>query len=381
MDMLKGYDLIETFLISLLIFGLGFLLDKKDPLFLRTEYQILNLLIVFISLYYGFLGSLAFIFMLLVEYSLFYKPFPHTQFLQNLLFALISSEFRYIWQKKIEVASFEKDYTEEMANAYRREFFKLKLEYDLLEELMVSKTYSLRRIIEKFNIPSADVFMELISDYFRIYSAELYKVEGKRLISIKKIGEGARLNLEDETIKEAIESNRSFYIPPKEIFDKATDQELNLIAIVVAETYIGKYLLAIKDMEFSNINDEVLIYITILLEYFGDSIAFESSNFIYKESCSRDFNFQVFRMYNLKKKFGIDSYIVKCEVLERRQELKELPAFVRGLDRVCVNQTEAYILLSITPKAGVEKFLERLKSKFSFLEVLEIKNVEDFSEL
>ncbi|WP_448583966.1 PelD GGDEF domain-containing protein [Thermocrinis sp.] len=371
--------ILELVVISIAVFGVGWLLNKDDPLFLKSKYQIVNLLVVALSLYYGFSGSLIFLLILSIGYILFYKPFPYVQFLQNLLFALLSSEFRYIWQKKIETANLEKNYAELTADIYRRELFKLKLEYDLLEESIVTKTYSLRRIIEEFNAPSADVFMELISNHFGVYSAELYKIEDGRLISIKRLGEGAKLDPESGFLEEALELKKSFYIPPKEILKKAIGGELAFIALLIAETYSGRYALAIKDMQFLNINEEVFTYITILLEYFGDSIAFESSDFSCKEECDRDFKLQVFRMLNLKNKFGIDSNIVVCEFPEeKRESLQNIYKLLRGLDKVCINQTRVYILLPITSKVGIERFLERMRKDFNFLKVKEIIDVDSF---
>jgi len=371
--------ILELFVVSIVIFVIGWFLNKDDPLFLKSEYQIINLLAVVLSLYYGFSGGLTFVLILSVAYLLFYKPFPYIQLLQNLLFVLLSSEFRYIWQKKIEIANMEKTYVEHTADIYRKEFFKLKLEYDLLEESMVTKTYSLRKIIEEFNVPSADVFMELISNYFGVYSAELYKLESGNLISIKSLGEGAKLDAKNELLQEAIELKKSFYIPPKEIFKKTVSGEIPFIALLIAETYGGTYVLAIKDMQFTNINEEVLAYITILLEYFGDSIAFESSGFICKKDCNKDFKLQAFRMLNLKENFGIDSYVVVCEFPEeKREHVEKIYKLIRGLDRACINQREIYILLPITPRPGVERFLERVKKDLNFLKVKEIVDVGSF---
>jgi len=371
--------ILELLVISSIFFWMGWLSNREDPLFLKSEYQIVNLLVVALSLYYGFSGGLTFVLILSIGYVLFYRPFPYIEFLQNLLFALLSSEFRYIWQKKIEIANLERTYAEQMANICRKEFFKLKLEYDLLEESLVTKTYSLRKIIEEFNVPSANVFMELISNHFGIYSAELYKVEDGSLISIKRLGEGAKLDPENKFLKEAIELKKSFYVPPKEILKKTTGEELDFIALLVAETYGGMYALAIKDMQFLNINDEVFAYITVLLEYFGDSISYESSDLAFKEDCDKDFNLQAFRMINLKNKFGIDSYVVVCELTEeKRENVEKLYKLVRGLDRVCINRTQVYILLPITSKIGVERFLQRIRKELNSLKVNEIIDVDKF---
>jgi len=370
---------VEIFLLTTLLLVLGWYFNREDPFFIKSRYDLINLLVVALSLYYGYSGAIVLIFLLSVGYFFFYQPFPLNNLLQNFLFALLSSEFRYIWDKKIKLALANKTYAEQMAALYRRQLFSLKFEYDLLERQFMLSQYSVRNILERFNVPSSKAFMELISDFFGIISAELYKYEDGRLISLEKLGSGVKVDEEDPLIQEALELNTSLYIPPKDILKKAVDEELNFIALVVAESYAGKFLLAIKDMDFLNINEEVLSYITILLEYYGDSIAFEASGFSCTKLCDKEFELQAYRMLSLKERFGIDSFVVVFEYPPgRRKEVVKLKSMVRDLDRVCINENKAFVLLPITPMEGVERFLERITKHVDFLEVEEIKPIEEF---
>ena len=370
---------VEIFLLTALFLAVGWYFNREDPFFIKSEYDLINLLVVALSLYYGYFGAIVLISFLSVGYFFFYQPFPLNAFLQNLLFALLSSEFRYIWDKKIKLALADKTYAEQMAELYRRELFNLKFDYDLLERQFVLSPYSLRNILDWFNVPSSKAFMELISDFFGIISAELYKYEDGKLISIEKFGGGVKLDEKDPLIQEALELKKSFYIPPKDILKNPMSEEVNYIALVVAESYAGKFLLAIKDMDFLNINEEALSYITILLELYGDSIAFEASGFSCTKFCDREFELQAYRMQLLKKRLGIDSFVVVFEYPpERREEVVKLKSMVKGLDRVCINGDKVFVLLPITPKEGVERFLERITKYMDFLEVEEIKPIEEF---
>jgi polysaccharide biosynthesis protein PelD len=370
---------VEIFLLIAFLLALGWFFNREDPLFIKSRYDLINLLVVALSLYYGYSGAIVLISFLSAGYFFFYQPFPLNDLLQNLLFALLSSEFRYIWDKKIKLALADKTYAEQMTELYRRQLFSLKFEYDLLERQFVLSPYSVRNILERFKVPYSKAFMELISDFFGVMSAELYKHEDGKLISVEKLGSGVKVDKEDPLIKEALELNTSFYIPPKDILRKATSEELNFIALVVAESYAGKFLLAIKDMDFLNINEEVLSYITILLEYYGDSIAFEASGFSCTKFCDREFELQAYRMRSLKEHFGIDSFVVVFEYpLERREEVIKLNSMVKGLDRVCINENKVLVLLPITPKEGVERFIERISKDMDFLKVKDIKPIGEF---
>jgi len=379
LDYYTSVIFVEIFLLTALFLAVGWYFNREDPFFIKSEYDLVNLLVVALSLYYGYFGAIVLISFLSVGYFFFYQPFPLNTFLQNLLFALLSSEFRYIWDKKIKLALADKTYAEQMAELYRRELFSLKFEYDLLERHFVLSPYSLRNILEWFNVPSSKAFMELISDFFGIISAELYKYENGKLISLEKFGGSVKLDEKDPLIQEALELKKSFYIPPKDILRNPMSEEVNFIALVVAESYAGKFLLAIKDMDFLNINEEALSYITVLLEHYGDSIAFETSGFSCTKFCDRGFELQAYRMQLLKERLGIDSFVVIFEYPpERREEVVKLKSMVKGLDRVCINGDKVFVLLPITPKEGVERFLERITKHMDFLEVEEIKPIGEF---
>ena len=373
---------VEIFLLTAFLLALGWYFNREDPLFIKSRYDLINLLVVALSLYYGYSGAIVLIFLLSLGYFFFYQPFPLNDLLQNLLFALLSSEFRYIWDKKIKLALADKTYAEQMTELYQRQLFNLKFEYDLLERQFVLSPYSVRNILERLKVPSSEAFMELISDFFGVISAELYKYEDGKLISLEKLGSGVKVDEEDPLIQEALELNRSFYIPPKDILRKVMSEELNFIALVVAESYAGKFLLAIKDMDFLNINEEALSYITILLEYYGDSIGFEASGFSCTKFCDREFELQAYRMQSLKERFGIDSFVVVFEYPpERREEVVKLNSMVKSLDRVCINEDKVFVLLSITPKEGVERFIERITKDMDFLKVKDIKLIEEFCDV
>lgn len=91
---------VEIFLLIAFLLALGWYFNREDPLLIKSEYDLINLLVVALSLYYGYSGAIVLISFLSAGYFFFYQPFPLNNLLQNLLFALLSSEFRYIWDKK-----------------------------------------------------------------------------------------------------------------------------------------------------------------------------------------------------------------------------------------------------------------------------------------
>jgi hypothetical protein len=110
---------VEIFLLTAFLLAFGWYFNREDPLFIKSRYDLINLLVVALSLYYGYSGAIVLISLLFVGYFFFYQPFPLNDLLENLLFALLSSEFRYIWDKKIKLALVDKAYAEQMAELYR----------------------------------------------------------------------------------------------------------------------------------------------------------------------------------------------------------------------------------------------------------------------
>jgi hypothetical protein len=66
---------------------------------------------------------------------------------------------------------------------------------------------------------------------------------------------------------------------------------------------------------------------------------------------------------------------------ERREEVIKLNSMVKSLDRVCINEDKVFVLLSITPKEGVERFIERITKDMDFLKVKDIKLIEEFCDV
>ncbi|RLJ70113.1 PelD-like GGDEF domain-containing protein [Hydrogenivirga caldilitoris] len=393
-----------NFLILLEVLGfavaytiIGFLLRREDPFFFNTLLSPSILISMVLSLYYGFRGGLPFVGLLSLASVLLYEKFPIPELLWNTIVVLIASEFRYYWSRRIKTAEFERDYLQEHIDRLKKELFLLKLSHDQLEFNYIVKPYSLRRMIkelrEKMLINKEDkalveFFLSILSYNFQVYKAGVFKLVDDKVDYIAGIGGMEKnLDLESPPIKEAIESEESYYLPPKalkKVLEGEDDTESRYLAVIVASSERDRYLLVIKDMLFVNLNEEVLTYIQILMQYIVEDITFAKNIApLYKKEsryCDYEFVKELYKMAELKRKLGVLSSIVVFSSQNLTEEdLYEIEHSVRSLDLVCYIPTKGLVifLLPFTAPLNAKSFAKRIQDKHTNLELVLVHEVKE----
>ena len=228
--------------------------------------------------------------------------------------------------------------------------------------------------------------LNLLFQNFKVYKAVIYKEERGKFTPIASIGqEPEPLDEKDPLIKMVVETEESRYLPPKALKHFSTDSSgFKYLAVIIAKGEKKKVLVTIKDILFVNLNEEVLNYMVILLQYLLEDIetAEELQKFYRASSpmCS-DFEFlkELFKMYNLHKKLGISSSIVIFNYQDINQSIKyKLKRQIRGMDIVCFIEEKKLIvfLLPFTAVAGAVSFSERISKNFKDLKLIGIYEVE-----
>lgn len=325
-----------------------------------------------------------------------YIPFPYEQVIWNLMLILICSEFRYYWLQRIKNAETELEYLKFQISKLRKELFLLRLSHEQLEFNYIVRPYSLRRMIlelkEKLlkDFSEEEImqyFLSLLSQNFKVYKAVLYKESKGKFTPIASIGQELEpLDENDPLIKLVVETEQPRYLPPKALKDFSTDKNyFKYLAVIIAKGEKKKILMTIKDILFVNLNEEVLNYMVILLQYVLEDIEIaEELRKFYSTSTSicNDFDFlkEFFKMYNLNKKLGIPSSIVIFNYEDINQSIKyEIRQHIRGIDMVCFIKEKKLILflLPFTAIAGAVSFAERIRKNFEDLKLLGIYKVEE----
>ncbi|NPA32232.1 MAG: hypothetical protein GXO04_01250 [Aquificae bacterium] len=400
-NLLPNVVFAEVFFLSLVFLVAGFFLRKEDPLFLKTPYSPSLLLSLIFSLYYGFSGGLSFLAFLALSSLLLYEEFPTHALLWNLLIVLIASEFRYYWFRRIKGAEMERDYAKEQLSRLRKELFLLKLSHDQLEFNYIVKPYSIRGILQELRKKLlergderalARFFLNLLSQNFQVYSASIYRHEGGKLKLLESFGEDVReASPEDELVRLALESEETYFLPPKALRRfLAGGGELKHLAVVYAKAEQETFLLTIEDMMFVNLNEEILSYIQILLLYMAEDLAISRklSKLARKFPlpCPFEFIREYYKMYELYRKLTIHSSVVIFRFPSITPELEqEIQHFIRSLDVVCFvkDKNVALFLLPFTAHVNAQSFANRLRSRYPNAELLLIREVRtpDISEI
>lgn len=381
----------EVVLASLLLFFIGFTSSKDDPLLLKHFFSPSLLVGLVFALYYGLLSSLLFLLIITIISFFLYSSPPYKELLWHLLVFLVASEFHYYWQKKVREVELEKEYLEEQISLLRKELFLLKLSHDQLELNYVLKPYSLRRILEELKErllktedekSLMDFFLKILLQNFQVYKAVVFRQKNAKLEVLATLG-NEEPKSDDILLKKALEEESSVYITPK-VLEHIQDHLIHYVAVIREEVEGEVYLLAISDILFVNLNEEVLNYMYIILSYIAEDLVFSRKlRKIYsKQHVPCNFNFvkELYKMSELYKKQGIESSLVFFSFDELPETYPyELENAIRKLDMICILYERKLVifLLPFTSIVGAKSFSERIQKQFPKLKFIQIKRVKE----
>ncbi len=387
--------LFEVAVLSLLYMGVGYLFGPKDPLFLHTPFSPALILSLVLSLYYGFRGGIPFLGIMALASLFLYKDFPFRPFMWNLLIVFVASEFRYYWSRSVRSAELEREYLKEQLSRLRREFFMLKLSHDQLEFNYIVKPYSIRRIIadlrdrlirEGKEELLMRYLLNVLFQNFHVYKASVYRYSAKGFILLASIGGSEKIKEDDPLVRMAIESEETYYIPPKALKSiRSNGLGSRYLAVVFASSEEEKALLLVEDMLFVNLNEEVLSQIYILLQYILDDLVFSRKLSPYyrgrRRNCSFEFIREFYKMSELRKRIGLRStaVIFRFGHLDERTRY-EIEHTGRALDMSCILDERGIIvfLLPFTAPVNASSFVERLRGRYAQLELVSVEDVRDY---
>ncbi|WP_461828702.1 PelD GGDEF domain-containing protein [Aquifex sp.] len=344
-----------------------------------------------LALYYGLPSSLLFLLIITILSYFLYPSLPYKELLWHLLVFLVASEFHYYWQKRVREVELEKEYLEEQISLLRKELFLLKLSHDQLELNYVLKPYSLRRILEELKErllktedekSLMDFFLKILLQNFQVYKAVVFRYRNGNLETLALLG-NEEPKTDDILLKKSLEEESSVYLTPK-VLEHIQDHLIHYVAVIREEVEGEVYLLAISDILFVNLNEEVLNYIYIILSYITEDLVFARKlRRVYANQhipCNFNFIKELYKMAELYKKLGIESSLVFFS-FEKLPETYpyDLENTIRKLDMLCILHERKLVifLLPFTSILGAKSFSERIQKQFPALKFLQIKRVEE----
>ncbi len=391
---MKRYILIasEVILCVFLLIIVGININENDPLLFSLKYSPVIFISLILSLTHGFTGGLTFITSLFLVSTFFYKGIPFKDLLWNLLVVLITAEFRYYWGRKFKETEVESKYIKEKLERIKKELFLLKVSHDKLELNYIVKPYSIRNAISELKRETIrykkkeevfNKFLKVISENFNVTCAGIYEYKNGKFLLISSMGDTFEVILKrDPFLEEAFKEGDVHYIPLTEI-STICESNLDYLSLIFARGSEYTYLLVIKDMLLSNINEEILTAIHILFSYVVEDVEFIFHN---KEKyqditvCNIDLLREFNKMYKLFKKFNIKSTIILFSYTQLNEDAElKLLSTVRATDTICILKELNIILyiLPFTPYLNAKDFSDRILEECEFLKLKDIHEIRE----
>jgi hypothetical protein len=393
---------IEILIIILISLYIGYFINNSDPLFLNyPTFNYFFILIIIFSLFYGLGAGLISLFIYIVFAYFFYKTFPQDFFLYGLLLTFVAGEFHYYWVRKIENIQTKVQFLNEKLREIGMATLTTKLSHDQIEKSYLSKPYTVRGVVAQI-LKEKDInkFLKFLSNQFFIESFGLFlysykkdKIINKYLFNFENINEDKILK--NPMVERMFEIREIVYM--KNLLEDEVEIEyIAAIPILDLKDNIKAFIL-IKDMPFIHYNEENLLSVQIVTDYF--LWQYEKFKLIEKsfkpliENLSKDFQFELFKLYKLNKNIGVESSIIIFKIEKKHSEIFEnfLRLGLRALDffeKIKAKDFDIFIVvLPLISKEGGFGFVNRVYNIFDFLDeaqkynVFNIKNLKNIKDL
>jgi hypothetical protein len=379
---------LEVTLIFVVFLIIGLFFNSEDPLFLKTNYSIQLIVILVVALWYGFFEFLLYALFLAVFVILYYDEYPIYELGWILIVGFLASEFREYWNKKMKEYQIRSVYDENTIRKLRREFYMLNLAYKELEFNYISRPYNVRTIISElrekylFNELNEkdyfDALLNVLYKYFHVRKASVVRFTDKDDLEVivSKGDVGKVVYNEDTVIYEAVTLKNSFYFPPKTLYALYKDNAIiKHIAAIVSQSQGKYYMVLIDEMDFVYLNNEVLNYIHVILNYLLSEIEFikeikkEKDLEVLREIDSdflKDF-YQMVKLYETDKIVS-SLLIYNCDYINEF-EIEEIRKKLRTLDDIAYlpSKKKLLILLPFTSLYASEVVVKKLNLSCEFL--------------
>ncbi len=363
---------LESFLISFVFIGAGWLIESGDPCFLESKINLSLFVMAVLTLFYGWSGFFSFLVVYMISLHLFYDTFYLYQLLQLTALGLILFVFHFIWDKKIENSKVKEEYLNRKLTDNVNAFYMLKISYDRLERAYITKPFSLKDSLDKIAKLSKKESFSAKKEFLRFLS-QVYQIKKSLIVEYGEddFKSEEEFDKNDPLIKKAIEKR----VPVYTDLDPNGDKTGSLAVIPFFLEEERGCLLVIKDMLFKLFNKDTLLQVAVIFGYFIQSM--EKEKFIKLHNCyqknylDENFAFELCRLKNIYKVYNIRSSVavLKSKNYEFMKKLLFLTREQkRAVDEIqtLVTKENYYVIIVLFPfsdKKSVMAFLLRLKDE------------------
>lgn len=351
------------------------LFKLEDPFFTGEPVNIFIALLLFFTLFHGLSSGLLSVILSIPLLEKTYPAFPTNFFLWELLITLLSGEFHYIWNRKIQLLSEENEYLRGKLRNQMSNFILLKLSHDQLEKHYLLKPVSLRSLLTQIkkailNRPedAVNLFRDMLSNAFYVQSGSIYRIDGENFFPEIHIGEPVEIDPEDPLVKEVMEREETVFI--SDIPELSGSQYLAAIPVkdVTGENNLTGIFL-IGKLPYNYLNADNILAMSVAVNWFFNQIKDQEKLKNVPENFRKKFSYEFLKelivLKELHREVKIESSLVVFKVPEIHTDF---PLFiekqVRGMDAVdwlkLNDSIYVFVLLPLSPVEAAEGFIRRI---------------------
>ncbi len=361
----------EIIIISSVFFFLAYISNSADPFFIKSEINIILILVAVITLFYGLVAGIILIALIGTGLYYFYKPFPLNYFMNITLFMLIFAEFHFYWNRTAKKLKKQLEYFEGKLQELVKVFYLLKLSHDQLEKSYILKPVSLRNTLNHIKqlynqspFKAYEEVLSVISKNYGIKSAAIFSYNDGKFLKEFVINFEEDLNEESEVLNKAIEIESVSYLP------KFEDLRNDYLAVIPAydSSENLRFILVIKEMQFLNYTQDTLFSVWVILNYLADymsHIDFAKDLIETHPACPSDVIVEIKRLSFMRKKLDLKSYAILINIKDSPTSVEDISQHIskllRGGDLICNNGDFIVLILPFVSYSNVESVIEKIK--------------------
>ncbi len=285
----------ETLVIMALAIGVGFLINRQDPLFTAGGFPWLWLVSTIMALRYGtVIGILAMGcalagWLVLHDAAQLADAFPRLNFLGGLVLVMIAGEFSDLWNARLKQGQAVNAYVDERLHTLTHDHYLLSVSHDRLEQELVAKPYTLRDMMFTLRqlmradvarstvatpLPAAAGVLHLLAQSCRFEAAALFAIDKARVgtNAAAKHGDFAPLESADPMLVAALESGQLTHVQSDPFVESDRPSRYLVCAPIIASSGRLHGVLVVERIAFTSLTLETLQFVAVVLAYYGDSI-------------------------------------------------------------------------------------------------------------
>lgn len=298
---------------------------------------------------------------------------------------LLIGEFSHAWFRRVRKSVQKYTYTGQRLDALSRAYYLLKLSHSHLEESLITKPVTLRKIVEEirqltiegkggFNPKALKLLLDMLSQYCGVITAVVVEAKNKKITDVILANTGEKMTLKkDDPLLLKIDEAQGVRYQTIENLSKRESDYLAVAPVMTSKGNVIAYLV-IKDMIFSSLSETTMQTLSVLLAYFANDVeSYESSETLLSlyPDCPSKFALEFRKMIDLHVGLGVSSYLVSIFMKKSDESdymIKKFLGIQRGLDCSWVIEQEDQVihinLMPFSNSVAVIGYLSRIDGWF-----------------